>query len=134
LATPRKNTFSTKTTTDAAQVTSVNVSGAQPTSNTYTVTASGNQVTLTRSSDSAAQTLTLSNIAAGGNATLNFSTLGITIGASSASGISATNLAAGLANAANDTFTTSPNTTTTSTTTTYTGNVTTLNVAGSQPV
>src|SRR5207245_3830 len=124
-----KTTTSSSTTTESATISAIDVSAAPAVATTYHFTSSTpGQVTLTRASDGATQTLTLAAIAAGGSATLNFSTLAAVRPINSTSGITAQNLANALTTASTDDLTTKVNSTTT--TTTQNATLTTLDVSG----
>src|SRR5207237_5281887 len=111
----------------------LDVSSAPAVNDTYTLSnASSGQIKLTRASDGLSQTLTTTAIAAGGSATLNFTTLGIKLTLGSAGGISSSNVAAALAQPATNTFQTQP--TTTVTTSTQNGTVTSLDVSSAPSV
>src|SRR5439155_22197113 len=89
---------------ESASVSSLSVSAAPAQNDTYTLTSAGSNVTLTRASDAATQTLTATTIAAGGSETFNFSTLGINFTVTSTNGIQAANLADALSQTANKTI------------------------------
>jgi flagellin len=94
---------------ETAHVFALDVSGAVP-GRTYTFTydAATDRLTLTRSGDNVSQTITISNIAAGGSQVLNFSALGIKLTVTSTGGITADNLGVALtAGATNDIITAS---------------------------
>ncbi|TME88545.1 MAG: hypothetical protein E6I52_29770, partial [Chloroflexi bacterium] len=130
---PVNNTFSTSSTTQSANVTTLDVSGAPAVNDTYTLSnPSSGQIKLTRASDGLTQTLAAPTISAGGSALLNFTTLGIKLTLGSAGGISSSNVAAALAQPANNTFQTQP--TTTVTTSTQNGTVTSLDVSSAPSV
>src|SRR5207302_1436003 len=123
----------TTTTTQNATLTTLDVSGAPHQNDTYTLSSSTpGQVTLTRASDGANQTLTLADIAAGGSETINFGTLGISLTVGSTNGISASDLATALSAPANNTIKTKPNTVTT--TTTQNATISTVDVSASPAV
>jgi flagellin len=88
---------------ETAVATSIDVSGARS-GETFTFTASGTTLTLTRGSDSVAQSLTAGAIAANGTQSLNFSSLGVKVTLASSAGMTAANVAAGITAAANDTI------------------------------
>jgi flagellin len=92
---------------ETAHVFALDVSGAVP-GRTYTFTydAATDRLTLTRSGDNVSQSITISNIAAGGSQVLNFSALGIKLTVTSTGGITADNLGAALTAGATDTITT----------------------------
>ncbi len=93
--------------TESAQVAALDVRGALPgTMFQFTYNATSDQLTLTRLSDNVSQTVTLTNIAAGGSLTLNFGALGIKLTIQSTGGITADNLGTALTAAATDTITT----------------------------
>ncbi|MFN3337130.1 MAG: flagellin [Thermomicrobium sp.] len=93
--------------TESAHVAALDVSGALPgTTFQFTYDATTDQLTLTRLSDNVSQTVTLTNIAAGGSLTLNFGALGIKLTIQSTGGITADNLGAALTAATTDTITT----------------------------
>src|SRR5439155_1601597 len=99
-----KTTTSSSTTTESATISAIDVSAAPAVATTYHFTSSTpGQVTLTRASDGATQTLTLAAIAAGGSATLHFSTLGAVFTINSAGGIKATTRPTSQPNALNTT-------------------------------
>lgn len=86
---------------ESATATAIDVSGAKA-GDTYTFTASGTTLTMTRSSDSIAQSLTVAAISANSTETLDFSQLGIKITLSSGAGMTAANVVAGLTAATDD--------------------------------
>jgi len=90
-----------------AHVFALDVSGAVP-GRTYNFTynATTGRLTLTRSGDNVSQSITISNIAAGGSQVLNFSALGIKLTVTSTGGITADNLGAALTAGATDSITT----------------------------
>ena len=98
-----KNDTITNGTTDSAMVTNIDVAGERA-SDTFTFTGAGTSLTLTRSSDSAAQTVTTSAIAANGSATLDFSSLGVKVSLASTAGQTAAGIVVGLTDASNDTI------------------------------
>lgn len=75
----------TLSTTNDATVSSIDLTGAKS-GETYTFSGSGSDLTLTRSSDKVAQTITVSEISAGGTSELNFSELGVKLTLGSAPG------------------------------------------------
>lgn len=90
------------TTGGDAAVTEINVSGAQ--AQTYTLSGSGTDLTLT-GADGSAQTISVSNIAANETGTLNFSNLGVSIElAAAAGGKTGADLVTDITAAANDTI------------------------------
>jgi flagellin len=91
--------------TESATATTIDVSTAKPNA-TYTFTGTGASLTLTRSTDNVAQTITASNIAASGTGVLNFDALGVKVTLSSTAGMTAANQVTGLIAAANDTIVT----------------------------
>ncbi len=91
---------------ETAVATAIDVSGAQA-GKTYTITASGTNLVLTRSGDSVAQTIAAGGaVAANGSRVLNWSSLGVKVTLVSAAGMTEANLIAGLTDAANDTIVT----------------------------
>jgi hypothetical protein len=92
---------------ETAHVFALDVSGAVP-GRTYTFTydATTDRLTLTRSGDNVSQSITISNIAAGGSQVLNFSALGIKLTVTSTGGITADNLGTALTAGATDSITT----------------------------
>ncbi|ACM06785.1 flagellin [Thermomicrobium roseum] len=92
---------------ETAHVFALDVSGAVP-GRTYTFSynSTTDTLTLTRSGDNVSQSITISNIAAGGSQVLNFSALGIKLTVTSTGGITADNLGAALTAGATDTITT----------------------------
>jgi flagellin len=90
-----------------AHVFALDVSGAVP-GRTYTFTynATTDTLTLTRSGDNVSQSITISNIAAGGSQVLNFSALGIKLTVTSTGGITADNLGTALTATNTDSITT----------------------------
>ena len=95
---------------ETSVATSIDVSGAQA-GKTYTITASGTNLVLTRSGDSVSQTIAAGGaIAANGTRVLNWSALGVKATLVSADGMTEANLIAGLTAAANDTIVTAAGT------------------------
>ncbi|MFN0070369.1 MAG: flagellin, partial [Chloroflexota bacterium] len=94
---------------DAASSTiasAIDVTGARSGATfTMTSTAAGT-LTMTRSGDLVAQTINVAAIAANGTQMLDFATLGVKVTLSSAGGVSAANIIAGLVAGANDTVVT----------------------------
>ncbi len=91
---------------ETAVATAIDVSGAQA-GKTFTITSTGaGLVTLTRSGDSMAQTISIAGMAANGTQTLNWSQLGVKVTLVSTGGITAANAVTGLTAAANDTIVT----------------------------
>ncbi len=93
--------------TDSAHVSALDVSGALPGATyQFTYNSTTNQLTLTRLTDNVSQTVTLTDIAAGGSLTLNFGALGIKLTIQSTGGITADGLGAALTDPNTDTITT----------------------------
>src|SRR5205823_2489602 len=100
-----KTTTSSSTVTQNATVSAIDVSAAPAVATTYTFTSgAAGQVTLTRASDGATQTMALADTAAGGSQTLNWNTLGVALTINSAGGIKASALATALSTAPNNWF------------------------------
>lgn len=94
------------TTGGNATATDIDVSGAQA-GKTYTLTGSGTDLTLTRSGDSVAQTISVGALAANGSGVLDFSQLGVKITLQADSGgKTAAGIVTDLTAAANDTIVT----------------------------
>jgi flagellin len=92
---------------ETAHVFALDVSGAVPGSTyTFSYNSTTDTLTLTRSGDNVSQSITISNIAAGGSQVLNFSALGIKLTVTSTGGITADNLGAALTAGATDSITT----------------------------
>jgi flagellin len=90
----------------AAIATSIDVSAARA-GETYTFTSPGaGQLTLTRGSDSVAQTIAIGAIAVNGTQELNFSQLGVKVTLASAAGETAANLVTSFLTTSNDTIVT----------------------------
>lgn len=93
--------------TETAHVYALDVSGARAGATfTFTYDSTNDKLTLTRSTDNVAQTISLSAIAAGGSQILNFDQLGVKLTITSTGGITADNLGTALTTAATDSVTT----------------------------
>ena len=91
---------------ETAVVTAIDVAGAQAGA-TYTITSpSAGNVTLTRSTDSMAQTISIAAMGANGTQTLNWSQLGVKVTLASAAGITQANLTTAVTAAADNTIVT----------------------------